>query len=66
MALEASQVSRRRGVMAKLIRCECGFIARGDSDDQVVRVIRGHMASDHPALLDTVSRDDLLSWIVAE
>lgn len=52
--------------MAKLIRCECGFIARGDSDDQVVRVIRGHMASDHPALLDTVGRDDLLSWIVAE
>jgi predicted small metal-binding protein len=52
--------------MAKLIRCECGFIARGDSDDQVVGVIRGHMASDHPALLDTVSEDDLLSWIVAE
>jgi len=52
--------------MAKLIRCECGFIARGDSDDQVVGVIRGHMASDHPALLDTVSRDDLFSWIVAE
>jgi predicted small metal-binding protein len=52
--------------MAKLIRCECGFIAHGDSDDQVVGVIRGHMASDHPALLDTVSRDDLLSWIAAE
>lgn len=52
--------------MAKLIRCECGFVARGDSEDQVVGVIRGHMASDHPALLDTVSRDDLLSWIVAE
>ncbi|MGP0022449.1 MAG: hypothetical protein ACLPKE_03670 [Streptosporangiaceae bacterium] len=52
--------------MAKLIRCECGFVARGDSDDQVVGVIRGHMASDHPAVLDTVSQDDLLSWIVAE
>jgi predicted small metal-binding protein len=66
MALEASQAGRRRGAMAKLIRCECGFTARGDSNDQVVGVIRGHMASDHPALLDTVSRDDLLSWIVAE
>ena len=52
--------------MARLIRCECGFIARGDSDDQVVGTIRGHMASDHPALLNTVSRDDLLSWIQAE
>lgn len=52
--------------MAKLIRCECGFVARGDSDDDVVRVITGHMAVDHPALLDTVSRQDLLSWIQAQ
>ena len=52
--------------MTRLIRCECGFVARGDSDDQVVRVIRGHMARDHPALLDTVSRDDLLGWIRLE
>ena len=52
--------------MAKLIRCECGFVARGDSDDQVVGVIQGHMAADHPALLNAVSRDDLLSWIQAE
>jgi predicted small metal-binding protein len=49
--------------MAKLIRCECGFVARGDSDDQVIGEIRGHMATDHPALIDAVSRDDLLGWI---
>lgn len=52
--------------MSKLIRCECGFVARGDSDDQVVGVIRRHMASDHPAVLASVSREDLLSWIQAE
>ena len=50
----------------KLIRCECGFVARGDTDDHVVGVIRGHMATDHPALLDRVSQDDLLSWIRVE
>ena len=49
--------------MAKVIRCECGFVARGDTDDQVIGDIRGHLATDHPALLDSVSRDDLLSWI---
>src|SRR5262249_34030891 len=54
------------GPMARLIRCECGFIARGDSDDQVIGVIRGHMSTDHPALLDTVSRDDLAGWIQVE
>jgi predicted small metal-binding protein len=52
--------------MAKLIRCECGFIARGDSDDEVVGAIRDHMATDHPALLDTVTRDDLIGWIQAD
>lgn len=39
--------------------------ARGDSDDQVIGMIRGHMTSDHPALLETVSREDLVSWIQA-
>jgi predicted small metal-binding protein len=53
-------------LMAKLIRCECGFVARGDSDNDVIRMIRAHLASDHPALLDTVRRDDLLSWIQVE
>jgi predicted small metal-binding protein len=52
--------------MARLIRCECGFVARGDSDDQVIGVIRGHMASDHPALFDTVRNEDLLSWVQVE
>jgi hypothetical protein len=36
----------------KLIRCECGYVARGDSDDQVIGMIRGHMSTDHPARLD--------------
>jgi predicted small metal-binding protein len=52
--------------MAKTIRCECGFIARGETDEQVIGDIRGHMATDHPALLDSVSRDDLLAWIQPE
>ena len=50
----------------KLIRCECGFVARGDSDDQVVGMIRGHISTDHPALMETVSREDLVSRIQAE
>jgi len=52
--------------MAKMIRCECGFVARGENDDGVIRTIRDHMSTDHPALLDTVSREDLLGWIQVE
>ena len=50
----------------KLIRCECGYVARGDSDDQVVGLIREHLSTDHPALLTSVSREDLLSWVRVE
>jgi predicted small metal-binding protein len=52
--------------MARIIRCECGFVARGESDDEVIGIIRGHMRSDHPALLESVGRDDLLGWIQVE
>jgi predicted small metal-binding protein len=58
--------ARAGGTIMKLIRCECGFIARGASDDQVVGAIRGHMSTDHPALLETVTREDVVSWIQAE
>jgi predicted small metal-binding protein len=52
--------------MARVIRCECGFVARGDTDDGVIDVIREHMRTDHPALLEAVERDDLLGWIQVE
>jgi len=47
----------------RLIRCECGFIARSDTDDKVIAKIREHMGEDHPALLNEVSVEDLRSWI---
>jgi predicted small metal-binding protein len=52
--------------MGKLIRCECGFIARGTTDDEVVELIRAHMQADHPAVLRSVSHDDLLGWVQLE
>ena len=52
--------------MARIIRCECGYIARGKDDEDAIAVIRQHMSTDHPALLDSVTRDDLLGWIQVE
>ena len=49
--------------MAKQINCECGYVARGDSEDEVVRRIREHMRTDHPDLLERVSEADLRGWI---
>jgi predicted small metal-binding protein len=50
----------------RVIRCECGFVARGVTDDEVIANIRGHMSDDHPALLDTVAVDELRGWIELE
>ena len=49
--------------MAKQIDCECGFVARGDSENEVIARIRDHMRSDHPELLEQVSDEDLRGWI---
>jgi hypothetical protein len=46
--------------------CPRCYVARGEDNDQVIGVIRGHMASDHPAILASVTQQDLLSWTVAE
>ena len=36
---------------------------RGEAEDEVIALIRDHMRSDHPALLDQVSDSDLRGWI---
>ena len=47
--------------MAKVLRCECGYVSRGETDDELVEAAQRHIASDHPDLAGKVSREDLLS-----
>ena len=49
--------------MAKQLNCACGFVARGESEAEVVARIRDHMRTDHPELLERVSDQDLRGWI---
>ena len=49
--------------MAKQINCECGYVARGDTEDEVIVQIRDHMRTDHPELLEQVSDHELGGWI---
>ena len=49
--------------MARQITCECGYVARGASDSEVVELIEQHIRSDHPHLLDEVTRDDIVGWV---
>lgn len=52
--------------MAMSINCECGFVARGETEEEVIGRIRDHMRQDHPALLESVTQEDLLGWIERE
>ena len=49
--------------MARQVKCECGYVARADTDQDVLDEIRSHMRSDHPELVDVVSDEQIISWI---
>jgi predicted small metal-binding protein len=49
--------------MLRQIRCECGYIVRSRSDDEVIALMLAHVAKDHPNLADTETADDIRSWI---
>jgi predicted small metal-binding protein len=49
--------------MARQIRCECGFVAQAETDDEVIELVERHVRSDHPELVDTETRDEIAGWI---
>ncbi len=49
--------------MSRQIKCECGFVARGETDQEVVTRIEGHIRSAHPELAETLTRDEISSWV---
>ena len=49
--------------MASQINCECGYVARGETEDEVVALSRDHLSSDHPELHEQVTDEDIRGWI---
>jgi len=45
--------------MAKRIVCECGYIIRGEDNEQVVERGREHMNANHPAIAAVISDEQL-------
>lgn len=52
--------------MAKVIRCECGYVARGEDDDALLVDAKRHIDSNHVELVDQLSREDLLAMAEEE
>ncbi len=53
--------TNKETVMAKVIRCQCGFLGRGETVEEAATVIEAHMRSDHPELVGKVTREDLIA-----
>jgi predicted small metal-binding protein len=49
--------------MARQVKCECGYVARAETDQDVLVAIREHMRTDHPDLLDKIGDEQILGWI---
>lgn len=47
--------------MSKVINCECGYTVRGENDDDLLQNAEEHIQRDHPELVGTMSRDQLLA-----
>ena len=49
--------------MTRQVRCECGFVAHGETDDAVITLVLAHVAEVHPDLADSESADEIRGWI---
>jgi predicted small metal-binding protein len=49
--------------MAKIINCECGYVAHGSNDEEVLADLDAHMRRDHPEMVDKYEPQQLLDLI---
>ena len=52
--------------MAKRIVCECGYVIRGEHDEEVVKLGREHMQANHPAIAAVITTEELLEMAEEE
>ena len=49
--------------MPRQVKCECGYIGRGETDDDVIQTIRDHLQTDHPDLSTQITDEQIRAWI---
>jgi predicted small metal-binding protein len=52
--------------VTKVLNCECGYTVRGKDEDELLEKVEEHIAQQHPDLVGTVTREDLLSMVEEE
>jgi predicted small metal-binding protein len=52
--------------MAQKVDCPCGATVRGESDDELVANVEQHVQDQHPDMVGTMSREQILGMAQAE
>lgn len=47
--------------MGKMIRCECGYVVRGEDDQQLLAAAHEHIEADHPDMVTQITDSQLLA-----
>jgi predicted small metal-binding protein len=45
----------------RVINCECGFVVRGDTDEELVGNAREHLRAAHPEIAGQISDEQFLA-----
>jgi predicted small metal-binding protein len=53
--------ARKEAQMAKVINCDCGYIVRGETDEELLSNANAHIESDHPDMVGKVTNEELLA-----
>ena len=48
-------------VTVKQIDCVCGYVVKGEDDDELWETAQKHLRADHPDLVGKVLREDILA-----
>ena len=49
--------------MAKIINCECGYVARGEDMESVIAATEELISREHPEMAGKYERDELLDLV---
>jgi predicted small metal-binding protein len=52
--------------MAQLIKCECGYVVRGESESELLERAASHVRESHPDLVGKITNDDFLAMAEVE
>ena len=52
--------------MTKVVHCPCGTDVKGESDDELVANVEQHVQENHPDMVGTMNREQILGMAQTE